>query len=98
MPHPGQRWSWEKATSVLRNEQYRAAMRRHRDVTSQRSLVMKIWDCVSFAIVGIVASTIVGVGSTLDAWLQAAISRVKAGWKRAFSSSSKTSAVADASQ
>ena len=93
-----ERWSWEKATSVLRNEQYRAAMRRHRDVTSQRSLVMKIWDCVSFAIVGIVASTIVGVGSTLDAWLQAAISRVKAGWKRAFSSSSKTSAVADASQ
>ena len=72
-----ERWSWEKATSVLRNVQYRRAIERHATVTSKKHVIVKIFEGAVYALVGLVASTIVGVGSTADNLLQAAIATVK---------------------
>ena len=46
------------------------AITHHREVTAKRNIIAKFVDCVSFIIVGFIASTIVGVGSTLDGWVQ----------------------------
>jgi hypothetical protein len=72
-----ERWSWEKATSVLRNVQYRRAIERHATVTSKKNVFVKIFEGAVYALVGLVASTIVGVGSTADNLLQAAIAKFK---------------------
>ena len=49
------------------------AMTHHREVTAKRNIVAKVVDCVCFILVGFIASTIVGVGSTLDGGVQVSV-------------------------
>jgi sulfoquinovosyltransferase len=49
-----ERWSWEKATAVLRNVQYRKAIKRHEEVTAKKPALIKLIDLLSFAFVGYV--------------------------------------------
>lgn len=66
-----EKWSWEKATSVLRNVQYPRAIENLRDDPRRSSSVRRFVNILSLSLVGTSAATIVQVGSWVDKGWQA---------------------------
>jgi len=61
-----ERWSWEKATSVLRNVQYPKAIRRRQEENLRTSPVMRVGKIALLTAVGLVATAIVAGFGNID--------------------------------
>jgi sulfoquinovosyltransferase len=64
-----ERWSWEKATSILRNRQYPTAIRRCQETLASTSPVQRAANLAVLVVTAIVGSSIVGIFGRIDSMI-----------------------------